>query len=601
MPAVGAPAGVRQDDEMRVLPSGVPVSTELATRWLQALYDTPLLFSGILDRSGLVLAANNLAVEGCGLTRDQVLGRPFWECGWWSPDPELAGQVRRWCEQCLATGTALRTKSGYFTGDGVRHTVDLALTPVLDAAGGMPYLVATGLDITAAEAAVRDRERRADAEAAALRAAGQARTRQLELVEQAQLRAVSRLEQLIGATLAFAAAGTIDELVNDVVDRAVGVLGADSGMVAVAEDDRLVVTVSAGLAHLPDWSQPLDSDLPMAHVVRTGQRLLLATRAARQAFSVEAERRYRATGRDAWAFFPLRSGGRLLGSLAVGWRDEHEFSEDEVALLEAFSAQCGQVLDRVHRQQTERSTARQVARLAEALQLSLLTRPPTPHGLDIAVRYLPAAEQAKVGGDFYDAFVDAAGATVLAVGDIAGHDTAAAAAMAQIRNILRGLAYDTTDGPAAVLCRLDRALAGLEVQVLATALLARIEPLVPGEQGYRRLAWSSAGHLPPLLRHPDGQVSVLDARPSLMLGVRPEATRAEHSTPLPDGVLLLLYTDGLVERRNQDIDEGVRELATLLAGTAGLPPEQACDTLLQRRVTGGDDDIALLAASLRAL
>ena len=563
-------------DSLLVLPGGQRVSVELARRWLQALYETPLLFSGILDADGRLLDGNKLAVEGCGFRREQVLGRRFWDCGWWNRDPVVADQIRSWCTRCLDTGTALRARSDYFVHDGSRRVVDIALSPVIDVEGGVPYLVATGLDITDAEEAVQERQRR------------------LDMVEHGQAWAVKRLQQLVGATLAFAAADTIDELVNDVVERAVGVLGADAGMVAVRAEDWLAVTVSESLGHLPDWSQPLDSDLPMASVARSGRRLLLPTRAARVEFSAEAGHRYGQTGRDAWAFFPLRSGHRLLGSLAVGWRAERAFTDDEVTLLEAFAAQCGQALERIQHQQAERSTALRVARLAEALQLSLLTRPPAPAGLEIAARYLPAAELAKVGGDFYDAFVDASGATVLAVGDIAGHDTAAAAAMAQIRNLLRGLAYDTADGPARVLSRLDATLAGLGVDVLATALVARIGAAV-GPGGGRRLVWSSAGHPPPLLRDRDGTVTVLEDPPDLLLGVRPTARRTEHEVAVPGGATLLLYTDGLVERRDQDLDESIAGLCAILRRTGQQSPDQTCETVLRHRQTEGEDDIALLA------
>jgi PAS domain S-box-containing protein len=579
---------------LRALPGGMPISPELSRRWLQALYETPLLYSGILDAHGRLLDGNRLAIEGCGYVREQVLGQVFWEGGWWAPDPRVAAQVRQWCEQCLSTGEALRVRHEYFVADGTRRAVDLAFSPVVDRSGGVSYLVVSGLDITDAELATRERQRRLDTETQALRTA----ELQLAYVERQQARAVQRLEQLVDATLAFAAANTIDELVNDVVERAVNVLGADAGMVAVRSDDWLTVTASASLDHLPDWSQPLDSDLPMAHVARTGTRLLLPTRAARAAFSANAGRRYGETGRDAWAFFPLSPGGRLLGSLAVGWREEREVSDDEVSLLEAFSAQCGQALERIQHQQAERTTAQRVARLAEALQVSLLTRPPTPDGLEIAVRYQPAAELAKVGGDFYDAFVDASGATVIAVGDIAGHDTAAAAAMAQIRNLLRGLAYDTDDSPADVLRRLDIALAGLRVSVLATALLARIGP--PGVDGQRRLVWSSAGHPPPLLREPGGAgARVLYADPGVMLGVHPGSKRTDATVPLAPGSMLLLYTDGLVERRDEDLDRSIQALRALLARTGDQSAEHTCDTLLRQCVTGGDDDIAMLAVRVR--
>ena len=83
---------------------GAPIPANISARWFHALYETPLVFSGILDAQGRVLDANLLSVEGCGLVRDEVIGRPFWECGWWNRDPELARQIRDWCSEAVASG-----------------------------------------------------------------------------------------------------------------------------------------------------------------------------------------------------------------------------------------------------------------------------------------------------------------------------------------------------------------------------------------------------------------------------------------------------------------------------------------------------------------
>src|SRR3712207_3169168 len=200
---------------------------------------------------------------------------------------------------------------------------------------------------------------------------------------------------------------------------------------------------------------------------------------------------------------------------------------------------------------TERAAEQRA--LSDRLQQALLTPPPEPDHLQIAVRYRPAAHEAQVGGDWYDAFLQPDGATMLVIGDVVGHDSSAAAAMGQLRGLLRALAYGSDDRPAAVLTRFEHAARGLAVSTLATGVLARIErhPDVP-VSGTRVLRWSNAGHLPPLLLGPDGSVTELATRPELMFGITPDAQRTDHSIDLPDHHTLLLVTDGLVERRDID-------------------------------------------------
>lgn len=235
--------------------------------------------------------------------------------------------------------------------------------------------------------------------------------------------------------------------------------------------------------------------------------------------------------------------------------------------------------------------------LADRLQQALLTPPPEPDHLHVVVRYLPAGHQAQVGGDWYDAFLQPDGATVLAIGDVVGHGSAAAAAMGQLRGLLRALAYDNDETPAATLGRVDRAATGLAVSSLATAILARIErhPDVP-VAGRRVVRWSNAGHVPPLLLAPDGSSRVLDTRPDLMLGVEPSTPRRDHTVDLDSDHTLLLVTDGLVERRRSDLDAGMARLQEALRDLGRTPLDALLDTVLARLVPrAGEDDVAVVA------
>jgi serine phosphatase RsbU (regulator of sigma subunit) len=236
--------------------------------------------------------------------------------------------------------------------------------------------------------------------------------------------------------------------------------------------------------------------------------------------------------------------------------------------------------------------------LAVALQRSMLTEPPQPDHSRIVVRYVPAAAGAEIGGDWYDAFIQDGGATVVAIGDVVGHDTRAAAAMGQVRGLLRGIAYSSGGSPAEVLTGLDRAVQGLALDTMATALVARLEQdEADVRAGNTRLRYSSAGHPPPAVLTPDGKAYLLDEEPTeLLLGVSPDSERREHVAVLDRGATVLLYTDGLVERRDRDIDAGTAELVAVLQDCADLTLDQLCDRVLERLfLSDAEDDVAMLA------
>ena len=300
-----------------------------------------------------------------------------------------------------------------------------------------------------------------------------------------------------------------------------------------------------------------------------------------------------ALGPESAVVLPLPAQERTVGVLTLYQDPGRHLGDDDLSTLGQVAVQAGRAIERVHRQS-------QQAQLAEALQRSLLTDPPEIHDAAVVVRYVPAAEAARVGGDWYDAFLQRDGGAVVVIGDVVGHDTAAAAAMGQLRGLLRGIAHHSGAGPAEVLRGLDEAIADMHTDTLATAAVARFERT--DGNGWARLRWANAGHPPPLLLGPDGEVTVL-GRPvgDLMLGVDAGAERVESVVPLRPGVVVLLYTDGLVERRGSTIDGGTDRLVEHLRELVGRPLDDLCDALLRRMLRGTpEDDVALLAVRIDA-
>jgi serine phosphatase RsbU (regulator of sigma subunit)/PAS domain-containing protein len=288
----------------------------------------------------------------------------------------------------------------------------------------------------------------------------------------------------------------------------------------------------------------------------------------------------------------LGARGRTLGAVSI-YRsaDRPLFDAEDVTTVSEVAARVALAVDNA------RLIAQQ-RRLAEGLQRSMLTEPPDTDWGEIVVRYDPAVEAAEVGGDWYDAFVQPDGATMLVIGDVVGHDTEAAAAMGQLRGLLRGIAYREGAGPGDVLTGLDVAMQGLGVRAMATAAIVRLERTASGTM---RVRWSNAGHPPPLVLHDDGRVErLVGERPALMLGVDAGVARSEQVTEVGPGETVLLYTDGLVEGRDLPFDEGVDRLTAAATALARRPLAELCDVVVERvRPAELQDDVALVAVRLR--
>jgi serine phosphatase RsbU (regulator of sigma subunit) len=234
--------------------------------------------------------------------------------------------------------------------------------------------------------------------------------------------------------------------------------------------------------------------------------------------------------------------------------------------------------------------------VAVALQEAMLTSLPSLDDLVLAARYLTAAENDQVGGDWYDAIALPNGSTAVVIGDVTGHDITAAAIMGQLRNLLRALVCDRQEPPSAIVGRLDRAMRDLQVETMATLVLIIIEPNTADPSAHRSITWTNAGHPAPAIMGPDGSAHLLDETTDILLGVRPETIRRDHRAQVPPGATLLLYTDGLVETRGDSVAGGQGRLLDALSTHADERDGSLLDTVLSDLIDPRpSDDAALLA------
>lgn len=332
-------------------------------------------------------------------------------------------------------------------------------------------------------------------------------------------------------------------------------------------------------------------------VTRTGEALLLqdyARTMLQQTLSDEAIRDLaRPLHADAILTVPITGRQSTLGAISlVRIPGKPLWTPEQTDIALEIGRRAGIALENAH-------LTRAQQRMSETLQNSLLSTPSQPQDIQVVVRYQAAARDAAVGGDWYDSFLLRDGATTLVVGDVSGHNRDAAAAMGQVRALLRGTAYALSRPPAHVLTALDEAMLGLNVGSLATCVLAQIEQTNQQRRdGYRMLRWSNAGHPPPILMLHDQEPVILRTPADLLLGLDPTSPRSDHTAKLPDGAVLILYTDGLVEHRGEDIDQGLEHLADTLRQLRSLPLDELCAALLNRLAKNADDDVVILAARL---
>lgn len=287
------------------------------------------------------------------------------------------------------------------------------------------------------------------------------------------------------------------------------------------------------------------------------------------------------------AVLPLVAGGRVFGTLALRMPPERRTAAAEAAFLTDLADRAGLALENARLYEQERTIAR-------TLQRSLLAGDlPADSRFALETHYQAAAHDLEVGGDWFDAFLITPDKLAVVVGDVVGRGIDAATTMGQLRSAIRALA-SAEAGPARLLERLDRFVERVESARMATVAYAEID-LTANE-----LVYACAGHLPPLLAEPGGAPRYLLEARSGALGSRAgRRVRTEQRTPLSPGSRLLLYTDGLIERRNRGLDAGFEVLARTYAGRRGSPLP-GLTTALADMLVGQEhaDDVCLLCLAL---
>ncbi|GHF48635.1 hypothetical protein GCM10010218_32650 [Streptomyces mashuensis] len=385
----------------------------------------------------------------------------------------------------------------------------------------------------------------------------------------------------------------VQDVVDQVAHQVLPTFGAQGMIVATIEADRMPVVGHCGFA--PEVVERLDS-LPTNAVISPVGRSLATGTAAFFADRTELARAHPETppisDKQAWAFLPLITSGRPIGYCLLAYDRPHTFTAAERSLLTPLSGLIAQALDRARLYDAKHN-------LAHALQQTLLPQAlPTMDGLDVAARYLPSSHGLDIGGDFYD-LIRLTGTTAAAViGDVQGHDVTAAALMGQVRTAVHSHATAGAT-PGQVLARTDRDLADLDATRFVSCLYAHLD------LARHEVTIAGAGHPPPILRRPGHRAQVLDIDPGPPLGLGLGlGTPSYPSTTLalPEGALLTLYTDGLVETPGTDIDHTTADLAQHLCASSALPLHQLIDNLVDHaRPTGQyTDDIALLLLQPKA-
>ncbi|WTO33613.1 SpoIIE family protein phosphatase [Streptomyces achromogenes] len=505
-----------------------------------------------LDLHGRIGFVNPAAAELLGRPARELLGTPLWASVPWLNDPMYEDRYR--------AALISQQKASF-----------VALRPPGDWLWFRLYPSTTGLSVRVSRArSVTDTPH-------GVRQAGPGPSR---------LMAISQVLSLAGALTEAVGVRDVVQLVWDEVAPAVGsqamaILGSEGGRLRVLGHrgyrDPHIVERFEGL--------PLAERTPGTQVLGTGVPAFFDSRAHLE--RLYPSRHETPDGFAAWAYLPLIASGRPVGTCVLAYAEPHVFPADERAVLTSLGGLIAQALERARLYDAKHS-------LAHGLQQALL-----PHslarlpGIEAAARYLPATHGMEIGGDFYD-LVPARPLAAAVIGDVQGHNVTAAGLMGQIRTGVR--AYTTVgQAPHEVISSTNRLLIDLGAELFASCLYLRLDP------AHGRAVMARAGHPPPLLRRPDGKVRVLDLAGGPLLGIDASAVYPTTEVSLAPGSVLVLYTDGLVESRDVDIEDALADLGGLLADVGDQPLESLADEVIRHSVAARErtDDVAVLLLRAR--
>lgn len=392
-----------------------------------------------------------------------------------------------------------------------------------------------------------------------------------------------RAARLQRVTAALARARTPEDVAAVVVSEGVVALGASGGGLLVPSEDGEHLAVPGAVGYGEEFvdalrEERIDAPLPAAIALRTGEPVWLESQQERDR-EYPALRGFEADTISMCAT-PLIVGDRSIGALRFSFSTRKLFDEAERSFVLALAALTAQTLQRTEVYAAERQAALDLQRALLRVEL------PEVAGYDIAAYYSPAGEQ-EAGGDFYDVIPVSRGRTVAIIGDVMGRGVQAAAAMAEVRSTIRAYALDDPD-PADVFRRVDSFFEALNIDQLVTALYFLIDP----HDGTIKMA--SAGHLPPLLVRHEG-TEIIEVAEGTPFGVG-RLEREYVTLTLPPSSSLVAVTDGLVERRGEDIDDGVGRVVKATEGTALWGAQRLLSHLTTVAAAEGvhDDDVTVL-------
>lgn len=558
----------RLQPSAELVPNNATQSAAIAV--LEALPD-PVV---VLNHRGLITGWNPAAEELFGYKGDEVLGRPWTE---FVVADGVNGNAQSHLDSIGSTVQRGGTWEGSFpittrNGDSLLARVRAA---PMTAGGMITGTVVTAIDLFGSDAS-RDDQQRAAARAA-VRAA---------VLSRAGMQLGTSLDT--GRTLAALA----EILVPAFADTCVVDLLDENGVA-----QRLVTVHSTDTSPCPPMRAGTEIHYPARHpcdrALRTGRPVLIqgAPRVKATDPDEECDRKSQLLDAKSLIAVPLLAPSGVRGVLAIALTEDAEptprYDTADLELVEELAARAGLALENAAMFDRQRT-------LALALQKSLLpTDLPLPDGVSIRVGYAPGAAS-EVSGDLYDVVELSAGRIGVVIGDVQGRGAHAAAVMGQLRAALR--AYAVLDvQPGQLLSYLDELVRGLNEEILVTCVYAIYDPFT------RRCALANAGHPPPLLASAHGTYP-MEVPPDVPLGIGPLGPGGgkgavqfdDHIFSIPPGDVLVMYTDGVVERRDQSVDQGVRTLCEAIERVV-REPRAICRAALRAAGSEAHDDQAVLA------
>ncbi|SDQ87554.1 SpoIIE family protein phosphatase [Quadrisphaera sp. DSM 44207] len=583
---LAAPPGLEDTALVLLVPVAAPVPAGAASGGLHELRERALVATGLAftisdpSQEDLPLVWVNPAFTATtGYPPEQALGRNCRFLQGPDTDPAAVGRIRRALEREEGVVETLLN----YRADGTAFWNELSLSPVFDAGGRLVSYVGVQADVTPRVLVQQERM-------AALAAEREARSRLALLADVAdavaELDSPSALREVAEVLVASRDSGWRAQwsavLLVDGGVRVVAAVGVEDG-------------VSRSSFPVPRGGFPGGEHDPLGGLL-AGTTAGPVAASLRERWAPGTLTRWvagelGAARQDAFTAIAVPGRRGALALLLLG--ADAPPGEDAAALLGEVARRVGLSLENV------RLYAREHA-LAETLQRSMLPEHLAVPGLDLWSYYAPSAEHAQVGGDWYDVLPLGGGAVGLVVGDVVGHDVEAAASMGQLRSVVRAYAFEQEE-PGTVVMRVDQLVNGMRISRSASMVYGRLRPLGPpgGAGGSAwELDWTRAGHLPPVLVRAGGDgrvagVQLLDERGGTLVGVG-DRPRSTASVVLGPGDVLVLYTDGLVERRSRPLAAGLERLREVCAVLAPSDAAGVGEQLLAALGDDPEDDLAVV-------